>query len=273
MPSNIIKLYFSSHQLIFLFLWFLCLFFVPSINLPFLPFFRRHVAPTSKGQYRRTPRKNHRDFLAGKLQWLLSGVVVPMRHQTGCDQDSIPSMIHKNIKRWTWCTLQFSDRWQVMIHRSIFFETTTLFQIGHNCSYCPKARIDCPQMGEPSWEAESRWSNPWISRQLLSSHCFLTIGEEKRVCQWIVDRQHKKQYQNSVEVREFASSLRKERTKLRYRVFSARTYLRVTTFPLACSASIKRMAAFSSSEWRASDRYGAPGIDVPSEWIPRTWDS
>jgi hypothetical protein len=40
----------------------------------------------------------------------------------------------------------------------------------------------------------------------------LTVGEEKRVCQWIVPRQHKKQYPNSVEIREFASSLRKERT-------------------------------------------------------------
>jgi hypothetical protein len=50
------------------------------------------------------------------------------------------------------------------------------------------------------------------SNQLQSSHCFLTIGEEKRVCQWIVDRQHKKQSPNSVEVREFASFLRKDRT-------------------------------------------------------------
>jgi hypothetical protein len=48
--------------------------------------------------------------------------------------------------------------------------------------------------------------------QLQNSHCFLTIGEEKRVCQWIIDRQHKKQYPNSVEVRKFASSLRKDRT-------------------------------------------------------------
>jgi hypothetical protein len=27
--------------------------------------------------------------------------------------------------------------------------------------------------------------------QLQSSHYFLTIGEEKRVCHWIIDRQHK----------------------------------------------------------------------------------
>jgi hypothetical protein len=53
---------------------------------------------------------------------------------------------------------------------------------------------------------------------LLFGHCssvrvlFGTIGEEKRVSQWIVDRQHKKQCQKSMEVREFASSLRKDRT-------------------------------------------------------------
>jgi hypothetical protein len=48
--------------------------------------------------------------------------------------------------------------------------------------------------------------------QLQNSHSFLTIGEEKRVCQWIADHQHKKQCPSSVEVREFASSLRSERT-------------------------------------------------------------
>jgi hypothetical protein len=48
--------------------------------------------------------------------------------------------------------------------------------------------------------------------QLQSSHGFLTIGEEKRVWQWIVDRQHKEQDPNSLEVRELASSLRKNRT-------------------------------------------------------------
>jgi hypothetical protein len=49
--------------------------------------------------------------------------------------------------------------------------------------------------------------------QLQSSHCFLTIGEEKCVCQWIVDRHHKRQYSNSGEVREFSSFLRKDRTR------------------------------------------------------------
>jgi hypothetical protein len=48
--------------------------------------------------------------------------------------------------------------------------------------------------------------------EFQNSHSFLTIGEEKRVCQWIIDRQRKKQCPSSVEVREFAASLRNDRT-------------------------------------------------------------
>jgi hypothetical protein len=48
--------------------------------------------------------------------------------------------------------------------------------------------------------------------QLQNSRSFLTIGEEKCVCQWIIDRQHKRQGPSSVEAREFASALQSEPT-------------------------------------------------------------
>jgi hypothetical protein len=135
-----------------------------------------------------------------------------MRHQTGREQDSIPSMIHKNAKL-------------DLMHSAVFRSLTSnhaqvnLFRDNQRCfKWNPIVRtVQKPESTVRGWVNPRGKQKPddqipeSRGNQLHRSHCFLTIGEEKRVCQWIIDRQHKKQYPNSVEAREFASSLRKDR--------------------------------------------------------------